>query len=164
MKFIINYTDRLKIGQDKIIKSSLTFSIISLYGKCFTDATQSKAPKLEAKEIFKNKEEMRETHEYLMELRHHFISHRGESDGEVEAAYILVPKSEGDPQIRFHRLKQISFNNEQLESIELLIKFIMSELKTKMDKSGLKAYRDYFKLFTPEQMSFMTINNMKEIE
>lgn len=141
----------------------MTFSIISLYGKCFTDATHNKAPKLESDKLFQEQEELFEIHNYLMDLRHHFISHRGESEGEVEAAYIIIPKAEGEPQIRYQRLKQVSFTIDQLEEITKLINFVLGELANKIQKSGQKAYSTYLKLFTPEQMSFMMLNNMKEV-
>jgi len=90
------YINKLKEYTDGVITSALTNSLISLYGKCFTDASKNKAPKLVPSEIFKEQEELKPTHDYLMELRHNFIAHRGETASEVGIAYLLIPKDEGE--------------------------------------------------------------------
>ena len=48
LELVLEYIELLKANQQNpTIKSSLTFSTIALYGKCFTDASKNKYPKLE---------------------------------------------------------------------------------------------------------------------
>lgn len=161
---IRQYLKYLKSNTDNIINSSMTYSAISLYGKCFTDATKNKAPKLEPIQLFDKQEDLRQTHEYLMDLRHHFISHRGDTDSEVEAAYILIPKGNGSSQVKYSRLKKMSFESDQIEKIDELMEYLLQQLEKKIQKSGQKAYEAILKNFTAEQMALMTINNIKEDE
>jgi hypothetical protein len=158
---IKKYLERLFKEQDDIIQSALMYSSISLYGKCFTDATENKAPKLEPLQLFKDHIEIFNTHKYLMELRHKFISHRGNTAGEVEVSYLLVPNEREDAQVRYHRLKQISFDLNMQKKIKTLINFILESLERKIQKSGQKTYSAFIKNFTPEEMKFMIINNLK---
>jgi len=78
-----------------------------LYGKCFTDASENSFPKLEPSELFSEGGEKFETHKYLMDLRHQFIAHRGDTASEVGVAYLLVPKSDSldKTRVQFNQLK-----------------------------------------------------------
>src|SRR5690554_1378004 len=158
------YLERLEIEKDIIITSALTYSLISIYGKCFTDATKSKSPKLEPKQIFDENSSYLMTHEYLMELRHNFIAHRGDTENEVEAAYLLIPKEQGEPQVRYAQKKRMNLDSEKRKEISFLIDFLVPVVMEKIQKSGDKTYNALFDNFTPEQMSFMLINNVKDEE
>ena len=159
---IKQYIQRLDTETDLLVKSSFTYSAISLYGKCFTDASKVNAPKLEANQLFKNDIDLKKIHEYLMDLRHHFISHRGDTEGEVEVAYLLIPKEEGEPQVRYSRLKQMSFSKEQQNDIMRLADYLLEEVIRKIQKSGQKTYDAFFKNFTPDLMTIMALNNMRD--
>lgn len=159
------FIKRLRIEQDKTVQSAFLYSIVSLYGKCFTDATHDKLPKLEPSFIFDQQAEHFKTHEYLMNLRHNFIAHRGDTENETGMAYILVPKDEKSAeqsQIRFTQLKQLFFESGMLDNIEMLISFVLTFLEERIAKSGQKAYEGFMNAFTPEQMSFMMLNNIQE--
>lgn len=159
----LEYIKILKTNPDPIIKSSLTYSLIALYGKCYTDATKNKSPKLEAKNFIEKDSELMKTHEFLMNLRHQFIAHRGDTESEVGIAYLLIPKNNKSEQsqVRFRQLKQHSFSNEDLEKFEKLINHNIEYLKTSIQKHGQKIYDTMFELFTPEQIVAMMVNNAK---
>jgi hypothetical protein len=159
---INSYIERLQDKNDGVITSSLTYSLISLYGKCFTDASKNKAPKLEATDLFKDRQDLISTHEYLMDLRHNFIAHRGETASEVGIANIYLPKGEGKIEVGFRQLKQLSIETERLQEISKLINFMIQVVETKIDKTGQKVHEAYFELFTPEQMTLMLLNNATE--
>lgn len=157
------FTQRLKEEEDKITRSAFLYSIISLYGKCFTDATHEKLPKLEPAFIFNGQDDHLKTHEHLMNLRHNFIAHRGETDNETVMAYILVPKdsqSVEQSQLRFTQLTQLYFDTGMLNQIEELVSFLLEFIKERLEKSGQKAYEGFMNAFTPEQMTFMILNNV----
>ncbi len=159
---IKEYIACLEREDNRVINSALTYSTISLYGKCFTDATKSKAPKLEPSHLFKEKAELKETHDYLMNLRHHFIAHRGDTESEVEGAFLLIPKEEKDPQMRFLGLKRMTFSQEKKKKIIVLIDFLLDEVMKKIERAGQKMYSAYLKNFTPEEMGIMRIDNVEE--
>lgn len=159
---IKEFIERHEVEKHEILLSSLTYSIVSLYGKCFTDATITKSSKLEANQLFEENTELLSTHDYLMNLRHHFVAHRGETLSEVSIAYLLIPKGKGLPHVRFAQLKQMKFSDVETKNIKTLIDFILEILIKKIQKSGEKTYKGYLDNFTAEEMQFMTLNNMKE--
>ena len=166
LELVLEYIELLKTNpQNAIIKSSLTFSTITLYGKCFTDASKNSYPKLEPKSLFKNQDELSATHDFLMDLRHQFIAHRGKTESEIGIAFMLIPKEKESgtrSQIRFNQLKQYTFNTEKLTEFESVITFIISELDKKIQKSGQKLHDGLLNNFTPEQLSLMIMNNAKD--
>lgn len=156
------YTLKLPLEKDDVIKSALMYSIISLYGKCFTDASKSKFPKLET-DVFNGKPAFKKTHDDIMELRHRFIAHRGDTESEVTAAFMLIPKEDSSGvEIKFKRLKQISFQSDKLKEIRELIDFLVKKLDFKIEKGAKKAKKGMLENFTPEQLAFMNLNNTKE--
>lgn len=163
IELILEYIKLLRNDNDHVIKSSLSYAMISLYGKCFTDASKNSYPKLEPNDIFKNQEKFAKTHEYLIDLRHQFIAHRGETDSEIGIAFMIIPKKEGvdKTQLRFSQLKQNSFSNDNLNEFESLMNFIHDNLMEKIQKSGQKLHEGYLKMFQPEEIVQMLMNNAK---
>ncbi len=57
LNLVIDYIQTLReIPDNKIFKSALTYSLIALYGKCFTDASKNSYPKLEPNPLFDENE------------------------------------------------------------------------------------------------------------
>lgn len=164
LELLLEYINELlEVNHSSVLKSSLTYGIISLYGKCFTDASKHKSAKLEPKDLFKEETKFLDIHENLMRMRHHFIAHRGDTENEVAIAYMLMTKN-GDreqDQIRFRRLKQFGLSKEELMKIKNLVNFILVQLKPKIKKSGEKIHKALFEIFTPEQITKMLMNNAK---
>jgi hypothetical protein len=162
-ELILQYINELRQNPSGIIKSSLSYSLISLYGKCFTDASKNSYPKLEPSDLFKDGDDNNETHKYLINLRHQFIAHRGDTENEIGISYMLVPKTHNTDktQMRFSQLKMTSFSEKELTRIESLVKYIIEKLFEKMQKSGQKAHDSMMDLFTPEQLSLMLMNGAK---
>lgn len=160
---ILQYIGEIKNNPPGVIKSALSYSLIALYGKCFTDASKSSFPKLEPTDLFSVGDINYETHNYLMELRHQFIAHRGETENEICISYMLVPKKDSldKTQVRFSQLKMVGFSNEDLDKFETLMKFIIEKLLEKIQKSGQKVHDGMLNLFTPEQLTLMLMNGAK---
>ena len=118
---------------DNTVNSALVYSIISIYGKCFTDAKSSKSPKLEALKIFTEQENIK-THEYLMNLRHHFIAHRGSTDSEIESTFGLYNRTTKTTKIEYARVKQMKFNEDERGQIISHIATLKSKIQTKIVK------------------------------
>lgn len=163
LKLCLQYIEKLKEQSDNVIKSSLTYALISLYGKCFTDASKNNYPKLEPNKIFTENKEIEETHNFLMDLRHQFIAHRGKTDSEVGVSFLIIPK-QGDiekTQIRFSQLKQQSFSDGEIAKIEALLKFVIKHIEEKIEKSAQKIHDGFLENFSHELISMLTINNTK---
>ncbi len=163
LELLLEYINILRNEKSHTIKSSLTYSLIALYGKCFTDGSQNSNSKLEPNHLFVNNEQNMETHNYLMNLRHQFIAHRGDTESEVGIAFMIIPKmgSLEQKEIRFSQLKQNSFSVEKLNLIEILITSIIESLLLSIQKNGQKLNDSYLSIFTPEQISLMLVNNAK---
>lgn len=129
---------------DDLIRSSLTYAFISIYGKCFSDASKCKYPKLESNDIFKNEKVFLKTHCYLINLRHQFIAHRGYTESEVGLAFIVTPKT-GDvnSQVIFRGFKRTTFSDDKIDEIKKLLDFLLTKLSPKVQKSGQKI-NDFF--------------------
>ncbi len=159
---IIEYLNGLSKGQSSTISSALTHAIIVLYGKCFTDASEAKYPKLEDNVIFNDQPEYKALHDFLMNLRHRFIAHRGETDSEVGAAFLMFPKEgKGETQVKYKQLKQCSLNAKEIASIKTLAEFLLEVVEKRIQKAGDKAHRGMFKNFSLNELQIMTLNNMK---
>jgi len=164
LKLLLEYLNELINGNySQIIKSSLTYATIALYGKCFTDASKHKNAKLEANELFKTNDKFMNTHKYLMKMRHEFLAHRGETEHEVAISYLIIPKGNNneESQVRFSRLKQIDLSGDNLIEIQQLVQFLIEELEMKIKKSGEKLHSGLLKLYTPEQIINFLANNAK---
>lgn len=162
IELILKYIKILRTKPSNEIESALSYSLISLYGKCFTDASKNNFPKLESS-IFKDHDHLSETHTYLMELRHQFIAHRGDTESEIGIAYMIMPKEKGDEksQIRFSQVKQKSFSENDLNRFEEQMNFIHASLIEKIQKTGQKLHDGFLNVFTPEEIVKMLINNTK---
>ena len=160
----LKYIGLLRKNPIEPVKSSLTYAMISLYGKCYTEASH-KYPNLDPKSVFKNRADLRIVHDDLMKQRHQFIAHRGDTDSEVAISFMAIPKvGDGESQLRFSQLKLRAFSTVVLNQIEELIKFILAELEAKIQISGQKAYDKFFASFTPEEILLLVMNGAKDIK
>lgn len=163
LELIRQYINEIRRNPEGVIKSALSYSLIALYGKCFTDASKSSFPKLEPADLFEEGDINYIAHNYLMELRHQFIAHRGETENEIGISYVLVPKQDSldKTQVRFSQLKMVGFSKEDLDKFEALAKYLIGKLMEKIQKSGQKVHDGMLNLFTPEQLTLMLMNGAK---
>lgn len=164
LELCLEYIKVLRTETKRVLKSSLTVSLISLYGKCFTDASKNSYPKLEPNLLFKEKSEFEEIHNFLMDLRHQFIAHRGETNSEIAISFLLIPKEDdvAKTQVRFSQLKQIGFSNDDLDKFESLIQYVIEDLHKKIEKSGNKIHDGFLDKFSQNLASALIINNIKD--
>lgn len=163
LELLKNYVALLKSKPDKTIASALTYALIAIYGKCFTDASQNSNPKLEVSEI-PEENGFKETHLYLMDLRHQFVAHRGDTDSEIGISFMLVPKRgelKEKTELRFSQMKMVSFPKEDLERVDQLLDFLIKILVEKIQKAGQKLHSHMLTEFTSEQLNLMRMDNAK---
>ncbi len=163
LELILQYLELLKQKNDDIYASALTYSIIALYGKCFTDATEGKYPKLEPNSIFEDRPDLRKQHDYFMDLRHKFIAHRGKTDDEIGISYIAVSKNEPNKaKLKYRQLKLSGFAKDKLEKFEELFTFVFETLNKKFAKAGNKVYDGMLNTFSKEDLNNFTFTNLKK--
>lgn len=99
------------------IKNSLWLSAVVTYAKCFVSASNGRGIKLEDKHVKKFNTESLEYHKELMELRHSYFAHAGDSESiRARIGIILSPTYKGKKVLWANSimLKQQSITNEDI--------------------------------------------------
>lgn len=152
-----------KYNEENTIKSALTYSIVTMYGKCFTDASKDRYPKLESSVIFKNEyADLMEVHLEIMNIRHKFIAHRGETKNELGVSFLVYPNDyEEDPQLRFKQLKLNGFGDVQLAKFEEIIDYLVSFVEGLIENNGKRLSSRMLKEFSLKELATLSINHVK---
>lgn len=126
------------------MKSATTYTLISLYGRCFTDASKQKRPKLEIS-IFNENEKLMASHHELITLRHNFVAHRGESDGEKAILFMITPKNSSKKSVlKYERKRLTRFSSDKLIDYEALIEFVINLVNNKLREFGERLYNTFY--------------------
>lgn len=133
------------------IGSAASYSIIALYGKCFTSSDNG-YPKLEEKEIFKNKPELANAHKYLMDLRNRFIAHRTDHIDELGIAYLSIDKQTKRTEMRYSLLKMSVISPKKMEVLQNLFGHVNNIILEKLNKSGKKTYKGLLNKYSPDEL------------
>jgi len=177
MRFDLEYAlqclEELMINKNEVIITSLTYSIVTIYGKCFTKSKVNKEqidlpnytfPCLE-ENIFKGDENLFETHKYIMNLRNNHFAHRSHTDFEIGGAFSIVPKEEGKKSfVYFSGGAKLSFDNNQISNISDLLNYVHKKVKESVEIQGTKLDKRYWELLeelkkeSPESVAGMCIN------
>lgn len=155
LKLCDKLCNKLHDEKDDIISASLVYSIIAIYGRCFSDASQSSFPKLEESEI---NEEFKVIHKYLHDLRNIFIAHRGKSESEMGIGYILVPFEKGPPIFKYSGVKRNRFKKDEITKIQGLINFLLDLVEIKRQKIVDKLYSRFIDEMEPSELLKFAIN------
>ena len=137
LKFCSEYLEELKNQHSNKFNISFLHTFLILYGRCFMDATSSKSSKLE-KEIFNDVLIALETHSEIMELRHNFVAHRGESESEVGTAFWILGKNSQHSEIKLKQIKRSSLPIEKIEKYQIHLHFLIKMVKARLDKHSDK--------------------------
>ena len=128
---------QLKEKNDEIIITSLFTTVIVLYGKCFTDSSKTKSPKLEPS-CLENLEKIKILHINLMSMRHNFIAHRGKTEHELGKAYFQIFPETMEWGIKVGLQRRFSFEPEELSQYIELIEYLIKISTNKYEKAGKK--------------------------
>jgi len=160
IKTVEKYCEELKSNHSKLIKSAITYSVITLYAKCFMDASKGNAPKLESNQIFQ-KQEDKDIHDYLMELRHKFLVHRNKNNAEIEASFFLIPKGEStETGVKHLATRQVAFHKDKLEEIIQHLQVMKNIIEEKIQKAAKKVQKGMLNL-DKELTKHLIVNNAK---
>ncbi|WP_064608900.1 hypothetical protein [Photobacterium sp. J15] len=140
--FWLEEIERLKPGQIDRVKDpakmnsikGLFVAALTFYGKCFTSCEGRKV-KLERKHV---PEELQETHDNVMKLRHNFAAHSGaENFEEVKVSLVLYPnkKSDATPKL-YSELSQPDYIPTQDLNFKELVTELQSYVENKRSHVG----------------------------
>lgn len=146
---------------NEIVKSSLFYTIIALYGKCFTDATSSRSAKLELID-FDKKKELIPYHNEIMDMRHNFVAHRGSSEHEFGVAYLSLGVPDLTKHVRVKQIKRKSFDSAKVDKYVELLDFLISVVEEKYKKGGEKLWNHMLNEYTPNQLAMLKIAGPNE--
>lgn len=133
------------------------YAIISLYGKCFTNASKSKMPNL-GNSDFDDRPDLLEIHEEVMQIRHNFVAHRGMSNNDASIPYISINK-ENTNDIRFHvrRGKVEHFPGKHPSIYVDLIDYLIEKVDLKIKKNAKKTYIHLMEELSPEELALLKL-------
>jgi hypothetical protein len=141
---------------NETIMSSLFYTTIILYGKCFTDSTSSKSSKLELSDFGDGNEDLIQFHQEIMDMRHNFVAHRGSTDHDFGLPYMSLWLNDLSVEIKVRQLKRIKFADKKIFDYSRLIEYLIKVVEDKFSKAGEKVFSHLFESFTVDQlMSFL---------
>jgi len=155
---IITAKTKREDERNTIIEASLWYSLIVTYGKCFTQNDIGYS-KLEEKDCFGEDElGLIEIHKNIMNLRHSFIAHRGDTENETAIVFIKIPKNEpvGNlTEFKISSTKSVSPSieklNDYLELFNHLLKILDNKIQKQTEKINLNFLneidQEYWKYF-----------------
>lgn len=132
-------------------EETLWYSLIILYGRCFSNATKGQKVKLDKEDFFNiNDEILLITHNKIIEIRNDFIAHRGDNENEIPIVYVKIPQGEipEEYNVEFEIIstRYVTESSLFLEQIIDLVDFIIPKVKTKIDKCGERLKKGIFNL------------------
>jgi hypothetical protein len=142
---------------DRIISSSLLYAFIALYGRCFTDASSVSSPKLESGDFSKDHEHLKVIHHEIMNMRHNFVSHRGETEHETSVAYIKLNITDLSTQVKVKQIKRYFPSSKKLTSYLELINHLITQTELKFKKAGEKVWKHIRTEYPPENFAQLKI-------
>lgn len=145
-------------NDDGVVKASLWHTIIILYGKCFTDASSSGMSRLVANQCFsEGQQDLRQTHDKLMELRNNFVAHRGSTDNEFFLVYLTLNHISLERQVQIKSVKRLMPDHNELIEYKNLITHLISVVEGKFERAANKVWKNMLDNFSPEELSQLKI-------
>ncbi|MDR6967916.1 hypothetical protein J2X31_001930 [Flavobacterium arsenatis] len=134
-------------------EEALWYSLIIIYGRCFSNATKGQKVKLDKEKLFSANDLNNNhllTHNKLIDIRNNFIAHRGDNENEIPIVYLKLPVDEIDetyqPEFEIVSTRYVTDSFEFLEEIVLLINFLIPQVDMKLKKCGEKLKKGLFSL------------------
>ncbi len=137
---------------DKALKTSLYYSFIAIYGKCFTEANKSKYPRLNVSDFGTLINKYDKLHNELMNMRHNYIAHRGLTDDDFGVGVFCLNKKTLSQRIYVNQIKRISFDKDNIDLLKELIDTLIQITESKYLKASLKV-KKYMLGLNPEKLN-----------
>lgn len=134
---------RNEISFESDMLKSLYISAIVTYGKCFVQAHGRKV-KLEFKDIFSDSEESKNRHLDIMEQRHQYIAHAGNTKHEHSQA-VLIFTPDNEPYFNAEAAHIAGYGGQFFEEFLLLAKEVHSNVNDTFQKKCDRFYEKEIK-------------------
>ncbi|RZJ77583.1 MAG: hypothetical protein EOO47_16365 [Flavobacterium sp.] len=155
---------RQSSSSNSVIERALWQSIIITYGKCFTE-TKAGMSKLEKALFAKHGEKYESMHNHLMDIRHSYIAHRGETANEQAMVFIKVSKTgymmDPDTEDIIISRKLASPRIGDLKMYVELFNLLLNEVQEKIQKQADKAHQAFLNTYTPKQAKALLVSKME---
>ena len=141
------------------IEASLWYSLIITYGKCFTE-NQSGRSRLEEGDCFNNQENFKQIHENIMDLRHGFIAHRGDTENEQAIVYMKIPKTEPIAErveYKISSAKSFSPSVDKIHEYIILFDFLLNIVQDKIQKQADKIDLNFLTDIDPKYLKYFIL-------
>ncbi|MEZ8107399.1 hypothetical protein FCV43_15485 [Vibrio genomosp. F6] len=117
-------------SNEHILMQALFRNAVLNYTKCFSESGKGHIT-LDKKKVFKDRKDLLEVHDYIMELRHKFFAH-SDNSGLDE---ICFATKEHESHIEVKQLYSISFPEHQFNIYLMLFKYCGDHVKLSIEKS-----------------------------
>ncbi|RZJ90123.1 MAG: hypothetical protein EOO20_09085 [Chryseobacterium sp.] len=162
--FVKNATEKLiehrNAGDvDEVTNSALWYSVLAIYGKCFTE-NKARMSKLDPEDCFTKGSNLEKTHDRLIHLRHSFVAHRDDTEFEQAIVFMKLPKKgkiQGQTEFKISSQKILSPKAEGLQKYIDVFDFLIEEVEKKIDKHGQKTHDALLKHLTPKEIGHLLI-------
>jgi len=163
LTFCLNALERMKKERaDNTLVTALYFSFIITYGKCFTDATGSKSPKLE-ENIFEYRPDLKEYHSEIMSLRHNYVAHRGTTIEDIGIAYITLHTDREGISAHAKGLIRITTDLQSHDSYVKTVSFVKDVTYEKFKKLAVKIWNHLLNEKSNSHLESMIIAGRREL-
>jgi len=128
------------------VSNAIWESVIVKYGRCFVSASKGRGVKLEESKVFNAASRNKKMHEHIMNERHNFAAHAGDSDSDVISSRLaLMPPKIGKELVMIYSSRDfvISPEDTTIEEIQSLIVHVIKHIDSKLDKIFQKLKDEY---------------------
>ncbi|MBT6685170.1 MAG: hypothetical protein HN704_08160 [Bacteroidetes bacterium] len=145
---------------DELLTKSYWISCIIIYGKCFTDAAKGRGTTLNKEDIFSANSNLGKFHEELMDMRHNYIAHAGDSIFEkMEPRIRLASRGNSSyPHLVYQGYTIKGFSHNVLLEFINIIDYLMEQLSSKIETVGNLVLQEEEKNKTKEEMLEAVMN------
>lgn len=119
----------------QIIKTSLLFTGIIKYARCFTSG-KGRGISLNKKDIFKENSSLLQFHEETMEIRNKYLAHAGKTKHETRALIATLNLDKSNKKIENYNFSssRLINNDSNLENYIELFDWVMNKVTSKVEK------------------------------
>lgn len=140
-----------KMRRNEHTEETLWYSLIILYGRCFSNATKGQKVKLDKEDFFNISDEvLLITHNKIIDIRNNFIAHRGDNENEIPIVYVKIPRGEIPEEYNMEfeivSTRYVTESSRFLEQIIDLVDFLIPKVNSKIDKCGERVKKGIFNL------------------
>lgn len=143
------------------ILTALWNSMIIIYAKCFVDASKAKKSKVEINTMLNtDRQDLLDLHKNIMDTRHNFIAHRGDTENEQAIVFFSLPKKPDSSKETTWGIKSLRANNFGLDNLHLceeLFTKILNAVQAKL-YSELEKIHNHVKTLDKEELKTWLIN------